>query len=125
MDRIAARSARAGVIGLGYVGLPLAMAIARAGFPVTGFDIDPGKVTALNGGSSYIEAVPDAVLSDEVREGRFAATADFARLAECDIVIICVPTPLTRHREPDLSFVEQTAMSIAASLRWGQLVVLE
>jgi len=125
MDRISARSARAGVIGLGYVGLPLAMAIARAGLPVTGFDIDPDKVIALNGGSSYIEAVPAAVLSDEVQAGRFAATADFSKLAECDVIIICVPTPLTRHREPDLSFIEKTARSIAASLRWGQLVVLE
>ena len=125
MDRISARSARAGVIGLGYVGLPLAMAIARAGLPVTGFDIDPDKVIALNGGSSYIEAVPAAVLSDEVQAGQFAATADFSKLAECDVIIICVPTPLTRHREPDLSFIEKTARSIAASLRWGQLVVLE
>ena len=122
---IAARTARAGIIGLGYVGLPLAMAIARAGFPVIGFDIDPKKIVALDAGHSYIEAVPDAVLATQSEEGRFCSTTDFDALAECDVVIICVPTPITRHRDPDLSFVEKTSEAIAARLRRGQLVVLE
>lgn len=113
------------MIGLGYVGLPLAMAIARGGFSVMGFDIDPGKITALNGGSSYIEAVPDQVLAGELKAHRFNATADFAELAEQDVIIICVPTPLSRHREPDLSYIVKTAQSIAKHLRRGQLVVLE
>jgi len=122
---IEGRSARVGVIGLGYVGLPLAVAMARAGFPVKGFDIDAGKVEALNGGRSYIEAVSDAALAGAIGEQRFAATADFDALANCDVIVICVPTPLTRHREPDLSFVENTARAIAGRLRRGQLVVLE
>ncbi|CAN5243294.1 nucleotide sugar dehydrogenase [soil metagenome] len=125
LKKIESRSARAGVIGLGYVGLPLAMAITRGGFPVTGFDIDPRKVEALGRGESYIGAVkPDAVESS-LKSGQFVATADFAQLDGCDVIIICVPTPLTRHREPDLSFVENTTRTIAAHLRKGQLVVLE
>lgn len=124
-ELIEARAARAAVIGLGYVGLPLAVAIARAGFSVTGFDIDPQKVTALDAGRSYIEAVPSEMLASEAAAGRFRATADFAELAGCDVVIICVPTPLTRHREPDLSYVRKTVEAIARTLRVGQLVVLE
>jgi len=121
--KLADRSARAGVIGLGYVGLPLAMAIARAGFAVTGFDIDPAKIVALDAGRSYIDAVSDAVLRDQA--ARFHATTDFAGLADCDVIVICVPTPLSAHRDPDLSYVTRTCASIAASLRAGQLVVLE
>lgn len=120
-----ARTAKAGVIGLGYVGLPLAMSIARAGFTVLGFDIDPDKITHIDAHKSYIDAVPDAVLAREHSAGRFAATSDFARLAECDVIAICVPTPLTRHRDPDLSYVENTCRLIAKTLRPGQLVVLE
>ncbi|OJF92357.1 UDP-N-acetyl-D-glucosamine dehydrogenase [Pararhizobium antarcticum] len=122
---IDARTARAGVIGLGYVGLPLAMTIARSGFPVTGFDIDPSKMVAIEAGRSYIEAVSDTVLREHARSGRFQATADFSRLAECDVIIICVPTPLTKHRDPDLSFIVKTCAHIAETLRPGQLVVLE
>ncbi len=122
---IADRSARVGVIGLGYVGLPLAMTVARAGFTVTGFDIDPAKIEAAAARRSYIEAVSDEVLAAEVAAGRYAATCDFTGLGACDIIVICVPTPLTRHREPDLSFVTNTCRSIAATLRSGQLVVLE
>jgi UDP-N-acetyl-D-glucosamine dehydrogenase len=124
-ERISARTAQVGVIGLGYVGLPLAVAIARAGFPVFGFDIEAQKVESLNGGKSYIEAVTSAALAEQVASGRFRATADFTELAACDIIIICVPTPLTRHREPDLSFVRNTAGAIAKHLRSGQLIVLE
>jgi len=122
---IAARAARVGVIGLGYVGLPLAMAVARAGFTVLGFDTDPAKIVAIEARKSYIEAVPDDILASEVAAGRFAATSDFAALGLCDVIVICVPTPLTKHREPDLSYVTRTARDIAATLRRGQLVVLE
>jgi UDP-N-acetyl-D-glucosamine dehydrogenase len=122
---ITARSARAGVIGLGYVGLPLAMAFARAGFAVTGFDIDPSKIELIERRESYIEAVPGEVLQAECEAGRFSATCDFDKLNECDIIAICVPTPLTTHRDPDLSFVAHTAEAIARTLRPGQLIVLE
>ncbi|RWM25043.1 nucleotide sugar dehydrogenase [Mesorhizobium sp.] len=125
LNRISTRAAQVGVIGLGYVGLPLAVAIARAGFPVSGFDIEAQKVESLNNGHSYIEAVTSAALAGQVASGRFRATADFAELADCDVIIICVPTPLTKNREPDLSFVKNTAGTIAKHLRLGQLVVLE
>ncbi|XUM51620.1 nucleotide sugar dehydrogenase (plasmid) [Rhizobium sp. YTU87027] len=123
--KIETRSARAGVIGLGYVGLPLAIAIARSGFAVTGFDIDPKKIVSLDARRSYIDAVASDDLATEIDGGRFSATTDFAGLAACDVIVICVPTPLTKHRDPDLSFVEATSRSIAEHLRAGQLVVLE
>jgi UDP-N-acetyl-D-glucosamine dehydrogenase len=122
---IKARTAKAGVIGLGYVGLPLAMAFARAGFTVQGFDIDPGKIERISRGASYIEAVPDDVLQAECASSRFSATCDFDALSQCDVIAICVPTPLTAHRDPDLSYVAKTAEAIAATLRPGQLIVLE
>ncbi len=122
---IEAKTAKAAVIGLGYVGLPLAMAFARAGYSVMGFDIDPKKITAIETDRSYIEAVPDETLAAERAAGRFSATCDFQRLGDYDIVAICVPTPLTANRDPDLSFVEKTSRAIAATLRAGQLVVLE
>ncbi|HXF52628.1 MAG TPA: nucleotide sugar dehydrogenase [Hyphomicrobiaceae bacterium] len=122
---IAERAATVGVIGLGYVGLPLAAAVARAGFSTIGFDIDAGKVSDINAATSYIYAVSDALLSELVQRGTLRATQDFGELASCDVIIICVPTPLTKHREPDLSFVENTALTIARHLRKGQLVVLE
>ena len=125
LGRIQDRSARVGVIGLGYVGLPLAMTGARAGFAVTGFDIDPSKIVSIDAGKSYIEAVSDQVLAEVMAARRFIATTDFAGLADCDVIVICVPTPLTKHRDPDLSFVTRTSQSIAKSLRPGQLVVLE
>ena len=125
LELLTARAARVGVIGLGYVGLPLAMTVARAGFRVLGFDTDPAKITAIEARQSYIEAVPQQVLADECAAGRFAATADFAGLGGCDVIVICVPTPLTRHREPDLSYVTRTCHDIARSLRSGQLIVLE
>ena len=122
---IDAREAQVAVVGLGYVGLPLAVAVARAGFPTVGFDIDPDKPERLGRGESYIGAVSSEELGRLVAAGRLTATDDFAGLGACDVVIICVPTPLTRQREPDLSYVEATARSIAATLRRGQLVVLE
>ncbi|WP_028745613.1 nucleotide sugar dehydrogenase [Rhizobium mesoamericanum] len=124
-NKIETRSAKAGVIGLGYVGLPLAIAIARSGFVVTGFDIDPKKIVSLDARRSYIDAVANDDLATEIDGGRFSATTDFAGLAACDVIVICVPTPLTKHRDPDLSFVEATSQSIAEHLRAGQLVVLE
>jgi len=123
--KIATRRAHAGVIGLGYVGLPLAITLARSGFAVTGFDIDPSKIIALDAGRSYIEAVTDEALTGEAKAGRFRSTSDFTELENCDVIIICVPTPLTKHRDPDLSFVEATSRAIAAALRPGQLIVLE
>ncbi|NMN73243.1 nucleotide sugar dehydrogenase [Rhizobium sp. 57MFTsu3.2] len=124
-NKIETRNARAGVIGLGYVGLPLAIAIARSGFAVTGFDIDPNKIVSLDARRSYIDAVASDDLAAEIDGQRFSATTDFSKLAACDVIVICVPTPLTRHRDPDLSFVEATSRSIAEHLRAGQLVVLE
>jgi UDP-N-acetyl-D-glucosamine dehydrogenase len=119
------RTAKAGVIGLGYVGLPLAMSMARAGFTVIGFDVDPDKIAHIEARRSYIDAVSDAVLAAQCEAGRFSATVDFALLGDCDVIAICVPTPLTRHRDPDLSFVENTCRDIARRLRPGQLIVLE
>ncbi len=122
-NKIAAKSARVGVIGLGYVGLPLAVTAAKAGFPVTGFDVDASKMARLNAGESYIEAVEEADLKEI--SATFDWTTDFSGLSGCDVIIICVPTPLTRHREPDLSYVEQTAETIAKHLSPGTLVALE
>ncbi|MBS0244939.1 MAG: nucleotide sugar dehydrogenase, partial [Proteobacteria bacterium] len=114
-----------GVIGLGYVGLPICLAATRAGIKVIGFDIDPGKPAALNRGESYLKHITPQSIADIVRDGRFQATDDFSRLPEADALLICVPTPLSAHLEPDLSFVIQTAESITRHLRKGQLVVLE
>ena len=114
-----------GVIGLGYVGLPLSMAVTRAGFKVIGFDIDPSKPPRLEAGDSYIDSVAGDEVSIYIRQGRFTATGDFVRLAECDVTVICVPTPLTHQREPDLSYVVSSAQEIAKMLQRGQLVVLE
>lgn len=114
-----------GICGLGYVGLPLASAAARAGFRTIGFDIDASKISRLNDGQSYIDAVTSETLAQHVARGLFRASADFAAMSLCDIIIICVPTPLTRHREPDMSYVSGTGRSIAAALKPGQLIVLE
>jgi UDP-N-acetyl-D-glucosamine dehydrogenase len=113
-----------GIIGLGYVGLPLARAFAGAGVRVIGFDIDTQKVARLNGGKSYIQQIPDSAIG-KMREQRFEATADFSRLSEPEAILICVPTPLTESREPDLTYVIKSAEAIAKVLRKGQLVVLE
>ena len=123
--RILSAEAVVGVIGLGYVGLPLVREFSAAGFRVFGFDIDPKKVERLKAGESYIRHIPSELISKLVSGGRFQPTADFDRLAEVDAIIICVPTPLTAHREPDTTCIENTARSIAPRLRKGQLVVLE
>lgn len=113
------------IIGLGYVGLPLALHFARRGVTVLGLDIDPGKTEKLNRGESYIKHLSSNDLQKVVKAGHFSATTDFARLSETEAILICVPTPLDRHREPDMSFVFGTAESIAPHLQRGQLVVLE
>ena len=125
LTAITGGTARVGVVGLGYVGLPLAVTAATRGFAVTGFDIDQGKIDRLDTGQSYIEAVSQEALDAVIAAGRFDWTTDFARLADCQVIVICVPTPLTRHREPDMSFVVGTAEKIAAHLAPGTLVVLE
>lgn len=122
---IEARTARVGVVGLGYVGLPLALTFAEAGFPVLGFDVDAEKVEALSRGESYIDHAPAEALAPLVSSGRLEATADFDRLPEADAILLCVPTPLSPQREPDMSFVAATAETVAEGLRRGQLVVLE
>ena len=123
--KIRSHEALVGVIGLGYVGLPLVREFTRGGMKVLGFDVDPGKVKSLSAGRSYIEHIPGAVVKSMVRGGRFEATTDFDRLSEPDCILICVPTPLTKMREPDMTYVEATARAIAAGLRKGQVVVLE
>lgn len=119
------KKARIGVIGLGYVGLPLIEAFNDKGFDTLGCDIDPGRVKGLNAGKSPIKIIADSRVKAMVSSGRFVATTDFARLKTCDAIIVCVPTPLTRHREPDISYVVETGRTIARHLRRGQLVVLE
>jgi UDP-N-acetyl-D-glucosamine dehydrogenase len=124
-DRIETRKARIGVIGLGYVGLPLVAEFARAGFAVTGFDVDEWKIAEVNAGRSYILDVPGDDLAGPVREGRLSATNDMTRLAQMDVVDICVPTPLRKTRDPDLSYVVQAVDAVRPALRPGQLVILE
>jgi UDP-N-acetyl-D-glucosamine dehydrogenase len=113
------------IIGLGYVGLPLSLQFARSGVNVLGLDIDLNKVDALNHGQSYIKHVPDETVAEQVKACRFATTTDFGRVKDVDAVIICVPTPLNKNREPDISFILQTGRAIAPHLRQGALVVLE
>jgi len=123
--KIAAREAVVGIIGLGYVGLPLAREFLNKGFRVLGFDTDAEKVSKINEGETYIKHIPGKFIKRSVLNGQLAATADFSRLKEADIILICVPTPLGRHHEPDLSYILNTTEAIAATLREGQLVVLE
>jgi UDP-N-acetyl-D-glucosamine dehydrogenase len=123
--RIASREALIGVVGLGYVGVPLAVRAARVGFPVLGFDVTPDRVSAINRGESYTVDVPTAELQALVGSGKFKATGDFGRLGECDVIIICVPTPLDAHGQPDISYIQQSGEAIAKTLRTGQLIVLE
>ena len=124
LEALKKRTANIGVIGLGYVGLPLSLLFAEAGFTVTGFDIDEKKVNDLTAGRSYIFRIPAEEIQS-AREHGFRATSDFSKLSGMDAIIMCVPTPLTGHREPDLSFIENTARAVAPWLREGQLVVLE
>lgn len=124
LQKIQSKTARVGVIGLGYVGLPLSLLLCEAGFTVKGFDIDEKKVKQLEKGLSYIFRIPETDIR-LAREQGFRATANFEEIANQDIIILCVPTPLTSHREPDLSFIKRTAEAIAPWLRANQLIVLE
>ena len=123
-NKITARTAKIGVIGLGYVGLPLVIAFCKAGFKVTGFDVDEEKVTMLSYGRSYIRHIDLNALDEDTLQ-RFTPTSDFALLRDMDCIIVCVPTPLNKYREPDMSYVFKTTESIAEHLQEGQLVVLE
>jgi len=118
------RTARIGVIGLGYVGLPLVLLFSEQDFRITGFDIDDKKIDVLSKGGSYIVRIPETEIQGAKRKG-FTATSDYSKITEMDAIIICVPTPLNDHHEPDLSFIASTAESIAPHLRSGQVVILE
>src|SRR5690348_4342928 len=125
LQKIETRSARIGIIGLGYVGLPLAARAGRVGFGVLGFDVSAEKVASLNAGVSYIGDVGTDEVAELRERGRLEATSDFTRLRDCDIAIVCVPTPLNSTRDPDISFIEHAADDIARALHPGQLVILE
>ena len=125
LKKIEGKQAKLGVIGLGYVGLPLAVEFARAGFGVIGYDVDERKVAELMAGRSYIPDVPSAHLAEVVKNGKFLATTDPKRLAEADIIDICVPTPLRKTKDPDMTYVVQAVEATAAILKKGQLVILE
>jgi UDP-N-acetyl-D-glucosamine dehydrogenase len=122
--RIEARKARVGIIGLGYVGLPLALLYSEQRFPVTGFDIDQKKVDTLAQGGSYIFRISPEEIQAAKGSG-FSATSDYARITEMDAIIICVPTPLNEYHEPDLSYITNTTHAVAPYLRAGQIVILE
>ena len=123
-QKIEAREAQVGVIGLGYVGLPLALEFAKAGFRVVGFDLDQTKVEGITRGESYIEDVPSADLAGAVSDGRLSATTDFDELAGCDVINVCVPTPLTKSRDPDVSHMAKALDEITQRVHAGQLIVL-
>ncbi len=123
--RVASGAAAVGVVGLGYVGAPLALAFWRAGFSVLGVDISAGRVEAINAGEQVINYIPAEAFRDAAASPKFEATTDFARLEDADVIVICVPTPLTRHNEPDLSFIRATGEAIRPHLRSGQTVILE
>ncbi|HYO67303.1 MAG TPA: nucleotide sugar dehydrogenase, partial [Archangium sp.] len=116
---------KVGVVGLGYVGLPLGMAFAEAGFPVTGLEVDSRKVEKIDKGESYIKHIPSAPLAELTSKGKLKATTDFAKAREMDCIIICVPTPLTASREPDMSYIIKTGEALAPHVRPGQLFILE
>src|SRR5918999_3816831 len=119
------KQAQVGVIGLGYVGLPLLVEFASKGFRATGFEVDESKAKRINEGDSYIGDVPATRLNEMVKSERLRATSDFNNLSDCDVIIICVPTPLRKTKEPDVSYILAAAEEIKKSLRRGQLVVLE
>ena len=125
MERIAGRQATVGVVGLGYVGLPLLVEMARTGLPALGFEVDAAKAARVNRGDSYIADVESGTLRELASDARVSATTDFSRLSECDAIIICVPTPLRKTKEPDISYILSAAGEISKSLRRGQLIVLE
>ncbi|HPO09243.1 MAG TPA: nucleotide sugar dehydrogenase, partial [bacterium] len=125
IERFENATAQVGIIGLGYVGLPLAMLMVKAGYRTLGFDVDWEKVDRLNRGESYIHHFPAGRIQEARKDGKFEATTEYARLKDVDAIIICVPTPLNEYREPDLSYVEVTGQSVGEHLRRGQIVILE
>lgn len=125
LEKIQSKNAKVGVIGLGYVGLPLALEFALKGFDVLGFDIDERKIKILLEGKTYIKHINEIKIQDALKIKKFSATSDFSRLTDVDAIIICVPTPLNEHREPDMTYIENTARTVAQFLRKGQLVSLE
>jgi len=125
ISRITEKSAHIGVVGLGYVGLPLLVEFARNGFQATGFEVDAEKARQINNGESYIGDVSSATVKELVNQKRLRATTDFNHLQECDAIIICVPTPLRKTKEPDVSYILAAAEEIKQRLRRGQLIILE
>jgi UDP-N-acetyl-D-glucosamine dehydrogenase len=123
--KLTTQTAQIGIVGLGYVGLPLAIAFADKGFTVLGLDVDPNKAESISAGRSYLKHIPKDRFAHHVTADRFSATTDFSKAADCDALIICVPTPLTDNREPDTSYIESTAHTLAKTLRPGQLIALE
>ncbi len=124
-EKFKSHSAKVGILGLGYVGLPLASEFAKAGFSVTGFEVDASKVKSLEAGKSYIGDIENQLIRELVKTKKLTATTDFAKLSGMDAIIVCVPTPLNKTRDPDISYIDQAARKIARTLRRGQLVVLE
>lgn len=125
LEKIRSKAASVGVVGMGYVGLPLAIEFVKAGFRVVGFDVDGEKAENLNAGRSYIKHIPSETIEEIKSTGRFSATTDFDAISDMSAILICVPTPLTRHREPDMSYIVSTAETIAPRLRARQLITLE
>ncbi|MEI6420688.1 MAG: NAD(P)-binding domain-containing protein, partial [Lentisphaerota bacterium] len=125
LKKISERKARIGVVGLGYVGLPLTKEFINAGFSVLGLDVDMEKIKMLKKSQSYIKHIDSELLEKMNSTGRFDATNDFSKSSSCDAIIICVPTPLTHNREPDMSYIVSTAESLAPYVRKGQLFSLE
>lgn len=125
LSRIEKKEAVIGVIGMGYVGLPLALAFAKKGFKTIGFDIDERKIPLLNAGKTYIKHIDESKIKEAVDSGKFSATSDFNQLTDTDAILIAVPTPLDHHREPDMSFVKKSAKTVQQYIRKGQLIVLE
>lgn len=125
IEKIKTKKVKVGIIGLGYVGLPLALEFAESGFYITGFDVDEKKILILESENSYIKHIPSERISKAIKSDRFKVTTDFTKLKEVDAIIICVPTPLNKFREPDISFIEESSKVISQNFRIGQLVVLE
>jgi len=125
LQRVLSKECRVGIIGMGYVGLPLALTIAGEGIQVIGFDLDEAKVGKLNRGESYIGHIQAQSITEAVQKGALEGSADFSRLGECDVILVCVPTPLTANREPDMSYVVNTVSQLASRLRPGQIIILE